>query len=384
MDQATVMHGSWQVEATLPVKFVVESHDDLFALDNETILEWGSRGAGARRIVIIDERVYDLFGDKIENYLIHHGIEHRLVPIACTETSKDLDTLLAVVEALENFHVLRRSEPVIAIGGGVLLDIVGLAASTYQRGVPYIRVPTTLLALVDASVGAKTAINHLGRRNRLGTYYPPVAAYLDRSFLLTLDRREFSNGLGEILKMGLLKDRRLFELLEEHGPALINQKFQKGEIPIDVINRAVGTMLEELEPNLWEENLERIVDFGHSFSPLLEMRALPALSHGEAVTLDMLFSCLISRRRGMLADDELERIFATVVRLELPVFHPSFADPEALSEALADTVIHRNGAQNLPMLEAIGKTTFLNDVTPEEIALAANELRERTGGSDQG
>lgn len=374
--EATQIKGEWTIATSLPVSFRVESCDNLFDLNETTILRIGSTGPDARRLVIIDERVYDLFGDRIERYFIHHGIDYKVVPISCTETKKDLDTFLTVVEAHENFHVLRRSEPVIAIGGGVLLDIVGFAASTYQRGVPYIRVPTTLLALVDASVGAKTAINHLGRRNRLGTYYPPVAAYLDRSFLLTIDRREFSNGLGEILKMGLLKDLRLFELLERHGPVLINQKFQKGPVALEVIHRAVSTMIEELEPNLWEKDLKRIVDFGHSFSPLIEMRSLPDLSHGEAVTIDMLLSCLISNGRQMLSDEALERIFATAKGLELPVFHPLFGDPDALQEALDDTVVHRDGAQNLPMLEEIGRTTFLNDVTTGDIERAAGRLRE--------
>lgn len=377
-----VQPGQWTLQTSLPVSFTVESCDNLFDLDQTAILRIGSSGEGARRLVIIDERVYDLFGDKVESYFLHHGIGYRVVPIPCSEMTKDLDTFLAIVQALESFHVLRQSEPVIAIGGGVLLDIAGLAASMYRRGVPYIRVPTTLLALVDASVGAKTSINHLGRRNRLGSYYPPAAAYLDRSFLLTLDRREFSNGLAEILKMGLLKDKRLFELLEQHGRALINQKFQKGNVPIEVINRAISTMLEELEPNLWEKDLQRLVDFGHSFSPLIEMRALPALSHGEAVTIDMLISCLIANARELLCDEAVDRIFATVEKLELPTYHPLFGDPGALEEALSDTIVHRNGAQNLPMLEDIGEATFLNDITPDDMARAARALRERAGDGE--
>ena len=373
------MNKRWTINSSLAVSFTIELCDNLFSVEKVDVLNGGSSGPGSRRIVFVDERVFRLFGEKIEHFFVHHNIDVHIVRIVCAEVTKDLQTFLTIIEELEKFHILRQSEPVIAIGGGVLLDIVGFAAGTYQRGVPYIRVPTTLLALVDASVGAKTAINYFQRRNRLGSYYPPISNYLDRTFLLTLDRREFSNGLSEILKMGLLKDLRLFELLEEHGQDLIDGKFQGDGVAIEVINRSISTMVEELEPNLWEKDLKRIVDFGHSFSPLIEMRALPELSHGEAVALDMLFSCLISNHRSMLSDGEVDRIFSTVKKLGLPVFHPLFADLDALQESLEDTIAHRNGAQNLPMLESIGKTTFLQDVTTEQIKRAAEELRERAG-----
>lgn len=377
LHESTKGNGMWKLTASLPVSFKIELCDNLFDTSKIKLLEIGNTGHGARRLIVIDEKVYNLFGSRIDQYFMHHKIEYKVISLESTESMKDLDSLLKVVEAMETFHILRQSEPVIAIGGGVLLDIVGLAASVYRRGIPYIRVPTTLLALVDASIGAKTAINHLGRRNRLGTYHPPVAAYLDRSFLLSLERKEFSNGLAEILKMSLIKDARLFELLEQHGKALIENKFQKGSVPHEVICRAIQTMLEELEPNLWEKNLKRLVDFGHSFSPIIEMRAMPDLSHGEAVAIDMLFSSIISNQRGLLPTEDLERIFKTMKLLELPVFHPLFGEPDVLKEALADTSVHRNGAQNLPMLEGIGNATFFNDVTPEEIEQAAKIIKER-------
>lgn len=371
------------LSTSLPVEFPIELADDLFRPDNSALLRVGSTGKGARRIVVIDERVYDLFGERIEAYFVAHHVEYRVVPVVATETTKDLDLALAIVQALEDFHVLRQSEPVIAVGGGVLLDVAGFAASMYRRGLPYIRVPTTLLSLVDASVGAKTGINHLGRRNRLGSYYPPIAAYLDRSFLVTLDRKEFSNGLAEILKMALLKDPHLFELLERHGRTLIDEKFQGASVALDVIDRTIATMLEELQPNLWEKHLQRLVDFGHSFSPLLEMRALPVLSHGDAVALDMLLSCLISNGRGVLSDDAVGRVFQTVQHLGLPTFHPLFGDASALMESLADTVVHRNGSQNLPMLEQVGRAVFFNDVTPAEITTAAARLTARALGGER-
>lgn len=365
---------TWVVKTELPVQFTIYSTDNLFDKKRKDILKVGSSGKGTRRLIVVDENVYNLYGERIEGYFMHHNVEYKIIPIESAETTKDINTLMTILESIEDFHLLRQSEPIIAIGGGVLLDVVGFSAALYRRGVPYIRVPTTLLSLVDASIGAKTSVNHFGRRNRLGAYHVPVAVFLDRSFLSTLKRREFSNALAEILKIALLKDARLFELLEEHGRDLIDKKFQNGLLAKEVINRSIQAMLEELQPNLWEKILQRSVDFGHSFSPLIEMRALPSLSHGEAVAIDVLLSCIISNHRGMLPSKELKRIFKTMQLLELPTFHNLFCDPSVLKDSINDTMLHRNGAQNLPMINAIGSMYFINDVCESEIEKAALSL----------
>ena len=363
---------SWTLKTQLPVQFTVKTVDGLFDPNEPTLLAPGKPGEKIRRLVIVDELVYSRHGELIEQYFLKNNVNYKIIPIASGETRKDMDSLSIVLKVMEDFNLLRQSEPVIAIGGGVLLDLVGFAASIYRRGVPYIKVPTTLVGFI----AAKTGINHFGRRNRLGAYYPPMAVYLERLFLETLDRKQFINGLGEILKMALIKDRRLFELLEAHGQSLINEKFQDEKIAPEVIDRAIQTMLEELEPNLWEKNLRRSVDFGHSFSPLIEMRTLPALLHGEAVTIDMLLSCIISKNRKLLPKDELGRIFKTMKTLELPTYHPMFAEAEALREALSDTMVHRNGHQHLPMITRIGEFTFFEDVSGKEIEAAAVELKK--------
>lgn len=374
----------WTLRTHLPVEFTVQAMDDLFDDGQTALIQGAAPGKKIRRLIIVDEQVYSRHGERIEQYFLKNNVHYKIAPIIASETTKDIDNLSAILHAMENFQLMRQSEPVIVIGGGVLLDLAAFAASIYRRGVPYIKVPTTLVGFVDVSIGVKTAINYFGKRNRLGTYYPPTAVYLDRSFLKTLQRRDFSNGLGEILKMALIKDARLFELLEAHGKELIDQKFQDGHVASEVIDRSIQTMLEELEPNLWEKKLQRSVDFGHSFSPVIEMRALPELYHGEAVTIDMLLSCIISSRRGLLPEGDLDRIFKAARHLELPTFHPMFGDPKILKEALADTRIHRNGDQNLPMVPKIGQFTFFNDVSDEEIAKAAAILVEMNETKEDG
>ena len=367
----------WTLEAVLPTSFFVQFSEKLFHPQNPDLLETGNLGKNARRLLIIDENVYKHHGKEIENYFTENKILYKTLILKSEEISKDWQATIAILNAMEDFKLQRQGEPIIAIGGGILLDLAGFAANLYRRGVPYIRVPTTLLALVDASVGVKTGINHFGRRNRLGSYYPPVGSYLDVSFLNTLSEKDLSNGFGEILKMAVIKDNELFLLLENHGKKLIDSKMQEGNNSHEVIHRSIQGMIEELEPNLWENDMRRLVNFGHSFSPMVEMNALPELSHGEAVALDVLFSSVLSAQRNLMQWSEVERIFETMKMLGLPTFHPLFNDQNILQEGLADTVRHRNSAQELPIPVAIGRAIFINDLNSNEISEASKIMKNK-------
>lgn len=367
----------WLIKASQPTSFFVQFSNNLFHPENKDLLETGKTGKGARRLVIVDEYVHDNYGKTIQNYFSKNGITCSILTLKSEEIKKNWEETVRILKAMEDFKLERQNEPVIAVGGGILLDIAGFAANLYRRGVPYIRVPTTLLALVDASVGVKTGINHFDRRNRLGSYYAPVGSYLDKSFLTTLSEKDFSNGCGEILKMAVIKDAHLFSLLEKHGKKLIRTKFQKGDESQEVIHRSIQGMIEELEPNLWENDMRRLVNFGHSFGPMIEMRALPHLLHGEAVGLDVLFSCILSAQRGIMKWTEVERIYATMKILGLPTFHPLFNDQAILEEGLADTTRHRNSAQELPIPVAIGRAIFVNDMTSDEIKKASRIMKKK-------
>merc|ERR1719201_637060 len=151
-----------------------------------------------RRLVVIDETVYGHYGAKVKAYFEARGVEHEIMTLPMNEDNKSMEVTLKVCKKMKDFKIDRRHEPVIAIGGGVCLDVVGLAASLFRRRTPYIRVPTTSLAYVDASVGAKNGCNFCGSKNRLGTYVPPVAALLDCDFFKTQGSRDISNSLGEM------------------------------------------------------------------------------------------------------------------------------------------------------------------------------------------
>lgn len=365
------MNQEWSIHTSLPIEYTIKSSFDLFTLDNKDLLNYISK----RILIIIDEKVRQIYGAKITNYLKSHEINYHIVSINGEEPEKNVTNLFKILGEMEQFGIERRNNPVIGIGGGVVLDILGLAASLYRRGVPFIRIPTTLLGIVDVSVSAKSGINFENRRNRLGTYYPPIICFLDKTFLSTVSSSEISSGIGEILKLAIVKDYELFQIIEKHGKTLLDSKFDC-EFSDKVINMSISGMIEELKDNLWEKNLKRLVDFGHSFSPIIEMRSLvdgntTPLLHGQAVMLDVIFSSIISYNRELLSLVDLNRIINTAKIVNLPIYHSSFANSFLLMESLQDTIKHRNGSQNLPVPVTIGKSIFINDVTSGEIQKCA-------------
>ena len=362
---------TWTVKAELPVEFTLKYSSDIFNINNHDLLSFGESN---RKLVVIDKAVNEIYGQRLVDYFKTMKVELKLFVLDATESNKTWEYTDKVLQFFEDAGALRR-EPIIVIGGGVLLDLVGFCCSIYRRGIPYVKVPTTLLAIVDASVGVKVAANHFERRNRIGAYYPPIATLLDKKFIATQDGRNIINGIAEIFKLAVIKDIELFELLEESYEQLISEKFQLGAVPVRVINLAITGMIEELSPNLWERKLDRCVDFGHSFSPIIEMKNIVTLQHGEAVALDCLFSSCLAYVRGFLDMPTLVRIFKTARNLKLPVFHKDFCDFNLLKRALSDTMKHRNGNQYLPVPLGIGNYKILNDVTDDEIR-AASDLFE--------
>lgn len=362
---------NWNIKTSLPVEYVIKTSNNIFSENNLDILSYGNQDKDRRRLVVVDKEVAHFYLDKIKAYFDHHKIIYRIIFLDGGEENKNLKNLLYLLEEIEKFGISRKNEPIIGIGGGVVLDILGLASTLYRRSIPYIRIPTTLLGIVDVSVAAKTGINFMDRRNRLGSYYPPIATLLDKNFIKTLQPIEISSGLGEILKMAVIKDNILFNIIEKDGDLLLKSKFNC-QCADEVISRSIEGMKVELENNLWEKDLKRVVDFGHSFSPIIEMRSInnnnvATLTHGQAVTLGVIFSSCISFIRKTMSYEDLLRIVKTAQSMGLPTYHPSFVDSLLLLESLNDTVKHRNGNQNLPTPKEIGESYFINDLTFNEI-----------------
>jgi len=383
----------WEVEAPITFGYrvrecpnVLDPASDALIFghisDEETLARAKSRPL--KRVVVVDEQVFGLFGERIEDYFAAHNVQTKLLVLPTTEENKNMDMVLEIAEAVHDMGIDRRMDPVIAIGGGVCMDIVGFAASIYRRRTPYVRVPTTLMGYVDASVGAKSGVNFAGKKNKLGAYLPPALSLLDPTFLRTLDSRQLANGAAEIAKMAIVKDAELLDLLAKHGPSLIENKFQELKSPPHptpvspdevsaraapgrVLYLAIETMLEELAPNLWEDSLERLVDFGHVFSMELEMEMLhdEKLFHGEAVAIDMAFSSVLSHVRGHLDMPTLQTILQMMRGLQLPVYHPAL-DSEMLAFALYERIKFSSG-QKIPLPTGFGVARIFDDITQEQM-----------------
>merc|ERR1719243_542672 len=342
-----------------------------------------------RRLVVVDETVYGLYGDRVRAYFEARGVEHEILVLPMVEENKDTDMMLKVAKKMKEFNIDRRTEPVLAIGGGVCLDVVGVAASLFRRRTPYIRVPTTCLSYVDASVGAKSGVNFGGSKNRLGLYVPPCAAFLDPVWFSTQPNREVSNGMAEMAKMAIMKSPELYELLEENGPRLAAEKFAKRSeddtVPDRVLQLSVETMMEELAPNLWEDSLDRLVDFGHAVGQDLEMAALGTeneLMHGESVACDMALMTVLAQELGLLTEAERDRTLDMLRGCQVPIWSPVMTY-ELFSEAVANRVKNSMG-QRFPLPVGIGKVRIVNDVPEEALqrawkrweTLCMSEVRE--------
>jgi len=373
------MKNNWKINTSNPITYSISQIENMFDVDNTGLIDYIG-DLKQKKLLVIDVNVATHYFTRITQYFEANNIPYQSVLLDGGECNKSVENLFILLEKMENFGLNRRDISLIGIGGGVVLDLVGLAASMYRRGIPYLRIPTTLLGIVDVSVAAKTGINYMTRRNRLGSYYPPIASLLDTTFLPTLKPIEISSGLGEIIKIGVIADLDLFNILYNFGDILYNNNFNH-HTSHEVIHRAISVMKNQLEHNLWETDLKRSMDFGHSFSPIIEMRSLetddvPSLSHGHAVAIDILFSCCLSYKRGYLTKEDLDKVYETSKKLGLPTDHPMFYDINILWESLSDTVKHRNGNQNLPIPNGLGSHIFLNDVTFDEVITIINIFKD--------
>merc|ERR1712176_1698215 len=383
---------TWKVTAPINFEYrVVEapkildpSNDALIFGHLSAVEKEIARTKPQRRLVVIDETVYSLYGKKVRNYFDSRGIVYEILVLPMVEEQKNIELMLKVCEKMKKFNVDRRNEPVIAIGGGVCLDVVGLASTLFRRKTPYIRVPTTTLSYVDASIGAKTGVNFMGSKNRLGAYIPPIAAFLDPFFIQTEEKRAIASGVAEMAKMALMKSPELFELLDKHAPRLIAEKFQSSDdIPARVLRLSIETMLEELAPNLLEKSLDRLVDFGHTVGQELEMHVLGTeheLTHGESVAVDMAYSTVLSFVRGHISASERNRILNMLKQCQVPLYSP-LVDYDFIDHAISERTKQSMG-QKLPLPVGIGKGMIFNEVTKSEFYEALDLWTELVGSKE--
>jgi 3-dehydroquinate synthase len=345
--------------------------DGVFAIGNADLAD-NYRSYG-RALMVVDDTVYEIYGDAIRAYFDHYDIALTVVPVQIRETAKSLETFERIVGEFDDFGLVR-TEPVLVVGGGLTTDVAGFACASYRRNTPYIRIPTTLIGLIDASVSIKVAVNYGKHKNRLGAYHASRKVLLDFSFLKTLPEDQVRNGMAELIKIAVVGNAEIFDLLERHGAELLQTRFghldgtaELREVAARLTYQAIATMLELEAPNLHEIDLDRVIAFGHTWSPTLELTPSTPFFHGQAINIDMALSTTLAEQRGHLSVEDRDRVLGVMSSLGLAL-DSEYLTPELLEHATASILKTRDGLLRAAIPDPIGHCRFLNDLTTDELA----------------
>ncbi|BAY79925.1 3-dehydroquinate synthase (plasmid) [Nostoc linckia NIES-25] len=375
--QAT--ENKFHVEAYEKIEYELVYVDGVFDIANPELAEiYRSFG---RCLAVIDTNVYNFYGTQIEKYFRYYGLELRIFALTITEPNKSIQTFEKIIDVFADFKLVRK-EPVLVIGGGLITDVVGFACSTYRRSSNYIRIPTSLIGLIDASVAIKVALNHRKLKNRLGAYHASQKVLLDFSLLGTLPTNQVRNGMAELVKIAVVAHGGVFEWLEKYGKELLDTHFgnvdatpEIKEIAHRLTYEAIKKMLELEVPNLHELDLDRAIAYGHTWSPTLELAPHIPMFHGHAVSIDMALSATIAANRGYITTEERDRILGLIGDLGLALDHP-LMDEELLWDATESITLTRDGLLRAAMPRPIGTCFYMNDLTREELAQALADHKQ--------
>lgn len=268
----------------------------------------------ARAMLVSDENVYSLYGDRVLKALEAEKWQVSSCQVQPGEQVKTMDSATKLYDAAVDAE-LDRNSPIIALGGGVIGDLAGFVASTYLRGTPLIMIPTSLLAQVDSSVGGKVAVNHPRGKNLIGSIYPPRLVVIDPEVLKTLPRRELNAGLAEVIKYGIIENADFFYWLEKNIYKLLNSDMLSLEKAIAESVRAKARVVQADE---YENDYRRVLNFGHTIGHALEAATnYSYFLHGEAVLIGMLTAVKIALHKGFIENVQAERIIALISKMDL-------------------------------------------------------------------
>ncbi|HSQ55078.1 MAG TPA: 3-dehydroquinate synthase [Gemmata sp.] len=268
-------------------------------------------------LVVADANTRD-HAARVEQALAASGFRTRLVAIPASESSKSQSELSKLYDALYDLAADRQTA-VVAVGGGVVGDLAGFAATTYNRGLPLIMVPTSLLAMVDSSVGGKTGINHPGGKNLIGAFHQPAGVWIDTAYLNTLPDREFHSGFAEVVKYGVILDADFFAWLESNADAALGRK---PEALVHLIERSCRLKADVVEKDEREETgLRAILNYGHTFAHAFEtVGGYGRWLHGEAVAIGMFSAALLAEKLGPIDPEVSHRQYKLLTKFGLPTF----------------------------------------------------------------
>ncbi len=311
-----------------------------------------------KRIAVVSNPTVDnLYGSIIRVSLETAGFSPEQFNIPDGESFKSLETLQSIYDfLLEN--EFDRGCGLVALGGGVVGDIAGFSAATFLRGIPYVQVPTTLLAQVDSSVGGKTAVNHPLGKNLIGAFYQPEMVFIDIDTLNTLEHRDLSAGLAEVIKYGVISDSNFFCWLEDN---VTNLKNRKPESIIYAVRRSCQIKAEIVALDEREGTVRAHLNYGHTFGHAIEKLAgYGQFKHGEAVSIGMIVAAKISARQGFCSQQDVQRLTDLLSAFDLPITPPDFSLTEYVGAMQKDKKI-KQGVLTLVLNRGIGEC-FLHKI----------------------
>lgn len=318
---------------------------------------------GRQVCIVTNETVAPLYLSNLQSTLTNFHVDTVILPDG--ESFKTLETVNQIFDGLLAARH-NRTTTLIALGGGVVGDMTGFAAACYQRGVGFIQIPTTLLAMVDSSVGGKTGVNHPLGKNMVGAFYQPRCVLVDTLVLNSLPPRELSAGIAEVIKYGLICDYPFFEWLERNIDALIAGDQAALSYAVERSCRNKAAVVAEDEH---EGGVRAILNLGHTFGHAIETaQGYGNWLHGEAVAAGMVMAADLSWRRGAITAADLTRIKQLIAKANLPILAPADMTPEQFVELMGVDKKVLDGRLRLVLLAEMGKAVVTSEIEPELLA----------------
>ena len=327
---------------------------------------------GRQICIVTNETIAPLYLDQLietltRNVTSESSYQINTVVLPDGENHKNLQTIATIYDCLLD-HKHNRTTTIIALGGGVVGDMAGYAAATYQRGVKFIQIPTTLLSQVDSSVGGKTGVNHPLGKNMIGAFHQPQCVLIDTGVLNTLPPRELSAGLAEVIKYGLIADSNFFQWLEQHHRLLLSSD---PDTLAEAIERSCQNKASIVAKDEKETGIRAILNLGHTFGHAIEtIKGYGEWLHGEAVAAGMAIAVTLSHQLGWLDHHDVERVKNLLSSVNLPVLPPADISPKQFLEVMQLDKKVIDGRLRLILLKAIGDAVITEEANDNQIKQA--------------
>ena len=325
--------------------------------------------SGKKAVIVTNDTLEPLFAETIKA-AIPNNIEVEVITLPDGEQHKTLHSFEKVISRLMEIEAARDTT-LIALGGGVIGDLTGFVAACFQRGIPFIQIPTTLLSQVDSSVGGKTAVNHPLGKNMIGAFYQPKAVFIDTLSLKSLPAREFAAGMAEVIKYGIIHDNTFFHWLEDNVETLRSQDPQHLK---QAIYRCCQIKAEIVAEDEKESGVRALLNLGHTFGHAIEAeQGYGAWLHGEAVATGIVLACLVSEQKGWLDSSELRRVVDLLRAFDLPVEIPPGMGLAEFNGHMRHDKKVKEGRIRFILPQGIGRAVVTDDVTDDEISAAIDK-----------